>query len=113
MKPLQKFKSHLPPDRRVSQITKFKSDVLELYQDNYRVETIQDFLLQNGVKISTRRIYQFLKKNLNNQNSLLRTPAAQRGGSEKSKPQQQSAQNSKAVSAYMQKLQKIAKEQER
>lgn len=110
MKPLASFKATSPPDRRVSKITKFKSDVLELYSDNYKVETIQDFLLQNGVKISTRRIYQFLKQNLNNPDFSLRTPSS--GAAQKSKSQQQSAQNSsKAVSAYMQKLQNIAKEQ--
>lgn len=109
MKPLEKFKAQSPPDRRVSKITKFKSDVLELYSDNYKVETIQDFLLQNGVKISTRRIYQFLKQNLNNPDFFLRTPSS--GAAQKSKPQNQSAQNSsKSVSAYMEKLQKIAKE---
>lgn len=109
MKPLEKFKAQSPPDRRVSKITKFKSDVLELYNDNYKVETIQDFLLQNGVKISTRRIYQFLKQNLNNPDFFVTNPTAV--GGQKSKPQNQSAQpQSKAVSAYMKKLQKIAKE---
>ena len=110
MKPLEKFKANSPPQRRVSTIQKFKDEILELYKEDYKVEQIQDFLLQNGVKITTRRIYQFLKKNLNNQNSSLRTPAAQRGGSEKSKPQQSAQNSSKAVSAYMQKLQKLAKE---
>lgn len=110
MKKLESFKAQSPPKRRVSKIQNFKTEVLELYIDNYSVDQIQDFLLQNGVKISTRRIYQFLKKNLNNQNSLLRIPAASSGGSEKSKPQQ-SAQNSKAVSAYIQKLQRLAQEQ--
>jgi IS30 family transposase len=110
MKSLESFKAQSPPQRRVSKIQKFRDDIIDLYNSERSVEQIQKYLLQNGVKISTRRIYQFLKQNLNNQNSSLRTPAASLGGSEKSKPQQQSAQNSKAVSAYMQKLQKIAKE---
>lgn len=108
MKALEKFKAQSPPKRRVSKIQNFKNEVLELYNDNYSIEQIQDFLLQNDVKISTRRIYQFLKQNLNSQNSFLQTSAA--AGGQKSKPQQQSAQNSKAVSAYIQKLQKIAQE---
>ncbi len=109
MKTLTSFRAQSPPQKRVSKISKFKSDVLELYNDNYRVDQIQDFLLQNGVKISTRRIYQFLKQNLNNPDFFLQTSSS--SAAQKSKPQQQSAQNSsKAVSAYMQKLQKIAKE---
>lgn len=110
MKSLEKFKAQSPPIRRVSKIQNFKTEVLDLYSNNYSVEQIREYLLQNDIKISTRRIYQFLKQNLNNQNSPLRTPAASSGGSEKSKPQQ-SAQNSKAVSAYIQKLQRLAQEQ--
>jgi hypothetical protein len=108
MKTLEKFKAQDPPKRRVSKIQKFKTEILDLYDNEYSVEQIQEYLLQNGVKVSVRRIYQFLKKNLNNQVFSLRTPSGR--AAPKIQTTKQPAQNSKAVSAYMQKLQKIAKE---
>lgn len=108
MKPLADFKSTSPPKRRVSKIQKFKTEILDLYDNQYSVEQIQEYLLQNGVKVSVRRIYQFLKQNLNNQVFSLRTTSG--SAAPKIQTTKQPAQNSKAVSAYHEKLLKLSKE---
>lgn len=76
MKILEDFKSREPPLKRVSKLNKFQNEVIELYGLDYTVEQIQDFLNSQKIKISTRRIYQFIKskKNLSNQNFPLQTP---------------------------------------
>lgn len=76
MKILEDFKSREPPKKRVSQLKKFQNEVKELHELDYTVEQIQDFLKLQKIKISTRRIYQFIKskKNLSNKNFSLQTP---------------------------------------
>lgn len=72
MKPLEKFKAS-PPKRRVSRLKKFETEILQLYNDGYQVEQIQDFLLQNGVKVTVDAINKF-KRNLSiKSNSSLKT----------------------------------------
>lgn len=63
MKKLESFKAQSPPKRRVSRLKKFETEILQLYNDGYQVEQIQDFLSQNGVNVSVRAINKF-KQNL-------------------------------------------------
>lgn len=110
IKPLEKFKSTSPPLKKVSKIQKFKIEVLELYSEHYSVFQIQDFLLQNGVKISTRRIYQFLNKILKNPNFSLKTPSAVGGQNSQNMASDGQIKSSKATNAFMRKLEKISKD---
>lgn len=63
MKPLEKFKATSPPQRRVSQLKKYQTEILQLYQEGYRVEQIQEFLSAQGIKVTARAINKF-KQNL-------------------------------------------------
>lgn len=63
MKKLESFKAQSPPKRRISRLKKFETEILQLYNEGYQVEQIQDFLLQNGVSVSVRAINKF-KQNL-------------------------------------------------
>lgn len=74
MKVLDDFKKHSPPKRRVSKLKSFKQEILELYNEGYRVEQIQEYLLTHKVITSRAWLYKFIKQNLNNQNFSLKTP---------------------------------------
>lgn len=63
MKKLESFKAQSPPKRRVSRLKKYEKEILELYDDGYRVEQIQDFLRQNGINVTVDAINKF-KRNL-------------------------------------------------
>lgn len=73
MKTLEKFCSTSPPKRKVSKLKKYEQEIIKLYLNGYQVEQIQEFLNLQKIEISTRQIYQFLKKNLN-KNFSLETP---------------------------------------
>ncbi len=74
MKVLDDFKKHSPPKRRVSKLKSFKQEILELYNEGYRVEQIQEYLLTHKVTTSKAWLYKFIKQNLNSQNFSLKTP---------------------------------------
>jgi len=50
---------------RKSELYEYRDEIQALYDNEYKVEQIQEFLLQNKVKISITAIYNFLKKNKN------------------------------------------------
>jgi len=50
---------------RKSELYDYRDEIQALYDDKYKVEQIQEFLLQNKVKISITAIYNFLKKSKN------------------------------------------------
>lgn len=75
MKPLEKFKAS-PPKRRVSRLKKFETEILQLYEEGYQVEQIQEFLRQNGVKVTVDAINKF-KRNLSIKNSFLKTSSSE------------------------------------
>lgn len=72
MKRLEKFKAQSPPKRRVSRLKKFEAEILELYNEGYQVEQIQDFLAANGIKVTVDAINKF-KRNLSIKNSSSKT----------------------------------------
>jgi len=109
MKVLDDFKKHSPPQRRVSKLKSFKKEILELYNDGYRVEQIQEFLAQNSVNVTVDAINKF-KRNLTSKNFSLQTLSSSEAA-KKSLPHTKVANestNSKAINAYMAKMQKIA-----
>jgi hypothetical protein len=63
MKPLEKFKATSPPKRRVSRLKKYTDEILELYNNGYQVEQIQEFLRAQGIIVSVDAINKF-KRNL-------------------------------------------------
>ena len=63
MKTLDSFHGQSPPKRRVSRLKKYKTEILQLYDEGYQVEQIQEFLASNGIKVSVRAINKF-KQNL-------------------------------------------------
>lgn len=63
MLPLINFMANSPPKRRVSRLKKFETEILQLYNDGYQVEQIQEFLAANNIKVSVRAINKF-KRNL-------------------------------------------------
>ena len=78
MKQLDSFKKAQKPQKRVSSLKKYETEIKELFDENYTVEQIQEYLSSVNVEVSTRRIYQFInrnfKKNLS-QNFSLKTPS--------------------------------------
>jgi len=50
---------------RKSELYDYRDKIQALYDNKYKVEQIQEFLLQNEVKISITAIYNFLKKSKN------------------------------------------------
>ncbi|MDD3855997.1 hypothetical protein, partial [Sulfurimonas sp.] len=76
MKKLESFKAQSPPKRRVSRLKKFETEILQLYNEGYQVEQIQEFLAANGVKVTIDAINKF-KRNLSIKNSSLKTPSSE------------------------------------
>ncbi len=76
MKALDSFLKNNEPQRRVSQLKEYKSEILQLYKNDFKVEQIQDFLKTQKVEITKRRIWQFVKENLDDKNFSLKTPSA-------------------------------------
>ena len=62
MKSLNSFKKAVEPKRRVSKLNKFRTEIFELYDIDYSVSQIQKFLSENEIKISKRRIWDFISK---------------------------------------------------
>ena len=62
MKSLDSFKKAVEPKRRVSKLNKFRNEIFELYDMDYSVSQIQKFLFENEIKISKRRIWDFISK---------------------------------------------------
>ena len=70
MKTLESFLKKNLPMRRKSKLAEFKNEIFELYSRGFKVEQIQEFLIDNGVKkISKQAIYDFLNKNKNGEQS--------------------------------------------
>ncbi|MDO8454954.1 MAG: hypothetical protein Q7S59_10330 [Sulfurimonas sp.] len=109
MKPLESFLRKHTPARRVSALEPFVNQIIQLYDTNYSIEQIQEYLSTNKIEISTRRIYQFIKvkKNLSNKNFSLKTPSAA-STEKKSENQGVANENSKATNAYLAKIQRLA-----
>lgn len=62
MKTLEKFKSKNLPEKRVSQLENFRDEIFELYEENYTVEQIVDFLQMQNVHVTVWGLYKFLGK---------------------------------------------------
>lgn len=62
MKPLENFFIKNPPKKRVSKLKKYENEIMEMYEKNYKVEQIQEFLKTQNVEISVIGIYKFLQK---------------------------------------------------
>ncbi len=73
MKELVDFKQQSPPKRRISRLKSFKNEILELYDEGYRVEQIQEFLAQNNIHVTPDAINKF-KRNLSTKNFTLKNP---------------------------------------
>ena len=63
MKTLDDFCKKNNPKKRVSNLHKFKDEILDLYDKNYQVEQIQEYLKHKKINISTSAIYKFIQKN--------------------------------------------------
>ena len=114
MKDLGDFKQHSPPTRRTSRLKSFKNEILELYDEGYRVEQIQEFLAQNNIHITVDAINKF-KRNLKTQNFPLKTPSSYIGAAKKSQPEPKVANEpngSKALNAFYKNMQKITNKEE-
>lgn len=62
MKTLDSFKKVIKPKRKISKLLKFRDEIFDLYNSGYRIQQIQDFLATNSVKITKRRIWDFIAK---------------------------------------------------
>lgn len=62
MKPLENFFIKNPPKKRVSKLKKYENEIMEMYEKNYKVEQIQEFLKTQNVEISIAGIYKFLER---------------------------------------------------
>jgi IS30 family transposase len=62
MKTLEQFKKKYQPDKRVSQLENFRDEIFELYEENYTVEQIVDFLQTQNVHVTVWGLYKFLGK---------------------------------------------------
>lgn len=87
MKKLESFKAQSPPKRRVSRLKKFETEILQLYNEGYQVEQIQEFLAANGVKVTIDAINKF-KRNLS-----IKTPSSE--AAQKSKTTQKTVEELK------------------
>jgi hypothetical protein len=92
MKKLESFKAQSPPKRRVSRLKKFETEILQLYNEGYQVEQIQEFLAANGVKVTIDAINKF-KRNLSIKNSSLKTSSSE--AAQKSKTTQKTVEELK------------------
>lgn len=63
MKKLDDFMKGNVPNRKVSKLQKFQTEVLILYEQGYRIEQILDFLKQQKIHCSKSNLYFFLSKN--------------------------------------------------
>lgn len=73
MKTLEDFMHKHPPNRRQSKLKPFQHEILEMYNQGYKVEQIQEWLKLNKITVSVRAINKF-KQNLNSKNSSLKNP---------------------------------------
>lgn len=110
MKSLESFvaKKNLKPDRRQSKLAPYKDEILSLYNQGYKVETIQEALASKGVKVSVRAINKF-KKSLSTKNSILKTPSGSTATTQKNSQnsvQETKAEPNKATLKFLQKHQK-------
>lgn len=108
MKSLESFIKKNQPKKRVSQLKKYEKETLELYATDYQVEQIQEFLISKNIKISTRRIYKFIEGRAKKNFSIKNPSAAGTAKKSEEKGVAESPQNSKAISAYKAKMQKLA-----
>lgn len=76
MKTLEQFKKKYQPDKRVSQLENFRDEIFELYEENYTIEQIKEFLKIQGVIASQSNLYKFLTTNKEDKKS--KTKVAQK-----------------------------------
>ena len=62
MKTLDSFLKNKKANRRVSKLEKFRDEILYIYDNNYKVEVILEFLKLNGIQVSKTAVYNFLAK---------------------------------------------------
>jgi len=62
MKTLDDFVKNNTPNRRKSALEAFSTEIMELYAKGFKVEQIHEFLKANSIKISKRRIWDFIAK---------------------------------------------------
>ena len=63
MKSLDDFLKNNKPLRRVSKLENFKDEILKLYEKNFSVEQIIEFLQKNKVETTKWNLYKYLQKN--------------------------------------------------
>ncbi len=88
MKSLEDFVSKNEPQRRTSKLKELENEIVQLYQNGYRVEQILEFLKNNKIKTSKRNLYKFLQKHKNDHGVATKTTAAN-GGEVKKKAQKE------------------------
>ena len=76
MKTLESFMKKNKGERRQSKLEPYKKEIITLYKKSYKVEQIQEFLEKNGIQVSLRYIYKFLKQNLSTKKFSFKNPAA-------------------------------------
>ncbi len=62
MKTLENFLLKHPPNRRISKLKKYEKEIRKLYDENYKVEQIQEFLNLKDIEVTIDAIYRFLRK---------------------------------------------------
>jgi hypothetical protein len=78
MKTLEQFKKKYQPDKRVSQLENFRDEIFELYEENYTIEQIKEFLKIQGVIASQSNLYKFLTTNKEEKKSEKKPKVAQK-----------------------------------
>jgi len=66
---IEKFAEKNKPAKRKSVLKSYRDEILKLFEDDYSVNQIQDFLKTNGVETTKRNIYYFIKKEKENESA--------------------------------------------
>ena len=110
MKTLDSFCKSQIPKRRVSKLTPFADEILELYEKGYQVEQIQEWLVKNKVTVSIDAINRF-KRNLSRKNFTLKTPSEAGKKKEQQIEDQATEIKHKATNAFFNNLDKYQKKE--
>lgn len=113
MKELVDFKQQSPPRRRTSRLKNFKNEILELYNEGYRIEQIQEFLAQNNIHVTVDAINKF-KRNLKTKNFTLKNPdrVAVTKNTQTEPNVANESNGSKALNAFYRNMQKITNQED-
>jgi hypothetical protein len=98
MKTLEKFKSKNLPEKRVSRLEEFRTEIFELYEENYTIEQIKEFLKIQGVIASQSNLYKFLTTNKEDKKSEKKPKVAQ-----KNEPIKEAGEMSQATKMFLEK----------